>query len=121
MKLCRCCDYTKNKNGICDTCQMLDEMDKENEKKAAAKGDEDKATVTKVMKGYDIDSLTSMSPHWWMNKMETVARAKDEEFKQLLIKISENWLDGNFEPILHKDMVKAIIKELGRGENEGKG
>jgi hypothetical protein len=29
MKLCRCCDYTKNENGVCDTCQMLDDMEKE--------------------------------------------------------------------------------------------
>jgi hypothetical protein len=29
-KLCKCCDTTENEDGICDTCKLLDDMDKRN-------------------------------------------------------------------------------------------
>jgi hypothetical protein len=32
IKWCKCGDGTRNKDGVCDTCKMLDEMD-ENGKK----------------------------------------------------------------------------------------
>jgi hypothetical protein len=28
-KLCKCCDYTENSDGVCDTCRLLSGMDKQ--------------------------------------------------------------------------------------------
>jgi hypothetical protein len=33
-KLCGCCDTTDNKNGVCDTCKVLNDMDKRDKLKS---------------------------------------------------------------------------------------